>query len=208
MALGTYAQLKSSVEVWSKRQDVKDKIDDFIDLCETEIYSSSIEPLRVRSMVQLETSATSTSVRTLALPTGFLETRKFDLTVSNQRYNIEYLTPSAQFIREGTGSPRNYTITDQIEFDIVPDLAYVTNHSYYGKLAALSDSNTTNAILTDYPNVYLYGSLMVLYQWAENAEEYAKYQNLFIQAISGANTQDEQGNRGVATQKRRARRSP
>lgn len=208
MALSTYAQLKASVEVWSKRQDVKDKIDDFINLCETEIYSNSIEPLRVRSMVQLETSATSTSVRTLALPTGFLETRKIDLTVGNQRCNIDYVTPSAQGIRQGTGTPSNYTITDQIEYDIVPGQAYVTNHSYYGKLDALSDSATTNAILTSYPNVYLYGSLMVLYQWAENAEEYAKYQNLFIQAISGANTQDEQGNRGVATQRRRNRRSP
>lgn len=208
MALGTYAQLKASVETWSKRQDVNDKVDDFIDLCETEIYSNSIEPLRVRAMVQLETSATSTSLRTQALPTGFLETRKLDLTVGGERFDIDYVTPSYQAIKSGTSTPSNYTITDQIEYDIIPDLAYVTNHSYYGKLTALSDANTTNSILTNYPNIYLYGSLMVLFQWAENNEEYSKYQNLFIQAISGANKQDEQGNRGVASQKRRNGRNP
>jgi hypothetical protein len=208
MALGTYAQLKASVQTWSKRQDVTDKLDDFIDLCETEIYSNSIEPLRIRSMVQLQTSATSTSVRTQSLPTGFLEARRFDLTVSSSRPNIEYVTPSAQIIRDGTGLPSNYTITDQIEYDIIPNLAYVTNISYYGKLTALSDAATTNDILTNYPNVYLYGSLMVLNQWAENTEEFSKYQNLFIQAISGANNANAKGNTGVATQKRRGGRNP
>jgi hypothetical protein len=208
MALGTYAQLKAAVIVWSKRADVLDKVDDFIDLCETEIYSNSIEPLRIRAMVQLETSATSAIARTQALPTGFLQTRKIDLTVGNQRVNIDYVTPSHQFIRQGTGTPSNYTITSQIEYDIIPSVAFVTNHSYYGKLSALSDAATTNAILTNYPNIYLYGSLMTLNQWAENVEEFSKYQNLFIQAISGANNQDEQGNRGVATQRRRNGRNP
>lgn len=208
MALNNYANLKASVEVWSKREDVKDLIDDFITLCETEIYSNAIEPLRIRAMNQLETSATSTSLRDQALPTGFLETRKIDLTVGDERYDIKYVTPTYQAIRSGTGTPGNYTITDQIEYDIIPDQAYVTNHAYYGKLTGLSSSNTTNAILTSYPNVYLYGCLMVLYQWAENTEEYTKYQNLFIEAISGANSQDAQGNRGVASQKRSSRRNP
>lgn len=208
MALNNYANLKASVETWSKRQDVKDKIDDFIDLCETEIYSNSVEPLRIRAMVQLDTSATSSSVRTQALPTGYLEPRKFDLTVSGERYNIDYVTPSHQAIRSGTGTPSNYTVTSQIEYDVIPDDTYTTNLSYFGKLTALDSTNTTNAILTNYPNVYLYGCLMVLFQWAENNEEFAKYQNLFIQAIAGANAQDEQGNRGVASRRSRGGRNP
>lgn len=208
MALANYGNLKASIETWSKRQDVNDKLDDFIDLCETEIYSNAIEPLRIRSMVQLETSATSTSVRTQSLPTGFLEPRRFDLTVSGERPVIDYVTPSAQVIRQSTGLPSNYTITDQIEYDIIPDVAYVTNISYYGKLTALSSSNTTNSILTDYPNIYLYGSLMALFQWADNTEELAKYKNLFIEAISGANTTSALGDRGVASQKRRNGRNP
>jgi hypothetical protein len=208
MSLGTYAQLKASIITWSKRQDVSDKTDDFIDLCETEIYSNSIEPLRIKDMVLLSTGATSTSLRTQSLPTRFLEMRKFDLTVGNQRCNIDYVTPSFQTIRQGTGTPSNYTITSQIEYDIVPDLAYVTNISYYGKLLPLDSTNTTNSILTNYPNIYLYGCLMVLNQWAENDTEYVKYQNLFITAISGANTSDAMGNSGVATQKRRNGRNP
>jgi len=208
MALNNYANLKASVETWSKRQDVKDKIDDFLDLCEVEIYENSVEPLRIRSMVQLETSATSSSVRTQSLPTGFLEPRRFDLTVSAQRRTINYVTPTAQYIRTGTDVPTNYTITNQIEYDIIPDAAYVTNISYYGKLTALSSSNTTNAILTSHPNIYLYGTLAVLYQWAENDEEYAKYRGLFLEAIHGANNSDAEGDRGVATKKSNRGRRP
>ncbi len=208
MALSTYAQLKQSVQTWAKRQDVEDKIDDFLDLCETEIYTNSIEPLRIRSMVQLDTSAMSASVRTQALPTGFLEARRFDVTVGDQRPTIDYVTPSHQIIRDGTGLPRNYTVTDQIEYDVIPDQAYVTNIVYYGKLTALSNSNATNSILTNYPNIYLYGTLMVLFQWAENDEEYGKYQNLFIQAISGANNASAKGDRGVSSQKRLRGRNP
>lgn len=208
MALNNYANLKASVIEWSKRQDVTDRIDDFLDLCETEIYSNNIEPLRIRAMVQLETSATSTVARTQSLPTGFLEMRRFDLTVGSQRPTIDYVTPSAQIIRDGSGVPSNYTITSQIEYDIIPDQAYVTNISYYGKLTALSSSNTTNSILTNYPNIYLYGCLMVLNQWAEDDQEFAKYQSLFITAISGANSQDAMGNRGVASRKRRRGRNP
>ena len=208
MALNNYANLKASIQTWSKREDVTDKIDDFLDLCEYEIYSNSVEPLRIRSMVQLETSATSTSVRTQSLPTGFLEARRFDLTVSSQRYPISYITPDAQYIRTSTGTPSNYTITSQIEYDIIPDAAYVTNISYYGKLTALSSSNTTNDILTNFPNIYLYGGLSQLYTWAENDEEAAKYKTLFLQAIAGANNTDAEGSTGVATRKRRAGRNP
>jgi len=208
MALANYANLKASIQTWSKRQDVDDKLDDFIDLCETEIYSNAVEPLRIRSMVQLETSATSTSLRTQSLPTGFLEPRRSDLTVSGQRVVIDYVSPAAQIIRQGTAIPSNYTITDQIEYDIIPDAAYVTNISYYGKLTALSAAATTNAILTDYPNIYLYGSLMALFQWADNNEEMMKYKSLFIEAISGANTTSALGDRGVASQKRRSGRNP
>ena len=207
MALGNFSQLKASIETWSKRQDVSDKIDDFIAICEDQIYSNTTEPLRVRSMVQTATSATSSSVRTQALPTGYLEVRRYDFTISGQRPTIDYVTPAHMNVRDGTGTPSVYTITSQVEYDIIPVEAYVTNMIYYGKVTALSTSNTTNDILTNHPEVYLYGSLMVLFQWAEDDEQSIKYQNLFFQAISGANSADSAGNIGVAPRKLRRGRN-
>ena len=40
-----------------------------------------------------------------------------------------------------------------------PDANYTAYINYYKKFTALSDSNTTNFILTDHPAIYLYGSL-------------------------------------------------
>jgi len=208
MALVNYSDLKASVKKWSKRDDVDALLDDFIDICETEIYENTVEPLRLRSMIVTETSATSTSVRTQSLPTGFLEVRRTDLTIGTVRTPIDYVTPSAQVIRTGTAVPANYTITDQIEYDIIPDVAYVTNIVHYAKLTALSSSNTTNDIITNHSNIYLYGTLAILYQYAEDDEQAAQYKALFIAAINGANTSDDEGNRGVASQRSRRGRNP
>jgi hypothetical protein len=208
MALANFSDLKASIKKWSKREDVDDLIPDFIAICENQIYSNTTEPLRVGSMVQTSVGATSASVRTQAKPTGYLEVRRYDFEISGQRPSIHYVTPTKMNIRDGSGLPATYTITSQIEYDIQPDQVYVTNMIYYGKLTALSDSNTTNSILTDSAEIYLYGSLMALFQWAEDDEQSIKYQNLFFQAIHGANSADSAGNIGVATQKQRWGRNP
>ena len=59
------------------------------------------------------------------------------------------------------GSPRFYAITDsQLELYPSPGEATDINVLYYEKIPALSDSQTTNWLLTDAPDVYLYGSLV------------------------------------------------
>jgi hypothetical protein len=208
MAFVNFSDLKASIEVWSKREDVKALIPDFIAFAENQIYSNTTEPLRIRSMVKTATDVTSVSVRTQALPSDYLEIRRYDFDISNQRRTIDYLTPAHMNISSGTGTPSNYTITSQIEYNIQPDEAYATNLTYYGKLTALSDANPTNDILTNHADIYLYGSLMTLFQYAEDDEQSIKYQNLFFQAIHGSNSVDSAGNIGVATQKQRRGRNP
>ena len=208
MALDNYANLKAAIENWSHREDIKGFVDDFIAICETEIYSNSDVSLRIRSMVQTESSVTSTANRIQALPVNFLEPRRYEFVISGSRPTIDYVTPASMNIRDGVGTPLVYTVTNQIEFDVVPDQEYETNLIYYGKLDALSDAAPTNSILTDYPNIYLYGSLWALNQWAEHDENIAKYKLLFLEAIDGANRTDSTGSQGVATQRQRRRRSP
>ena len=43
--------------------------------------------------------------------------------------------------------------------DSVLHLIFYTGNSYYKAIGALSDSNTTNYILSKHPAIYLYGSL-------------------------------------------------
>lgn len=198
MALANYSQLYAAIGDWSHREDVGSYIDDFITLAEKEFYFNLDTPLRVREMEALDTSACSTANRFLALPTDFLESRRLDLTVSGLRKPIKYVTPNMLDIQTGTGYPTFFTITDQIEFDILPDQPYVTNLQYYKTLTALDSTNTTNAILTKYPNIYLYGALWALFKWARNDEEAAKFYNDFIRAIDGANIASQRGRYGAS----------
>lgn len=208
MALDNYANLKAAVEGWSHRQDIGGYIDDFIDICEKEFYQGNSVRLRTRDMNITETSAMSASVRTQALPTNYLETIRFDVTNGGERRTIDYRTPEQTIIRSGTGTPKYYTITDQIEYDIQPDTALVTNIVHYARLNALDSTNTTNAILTNYPNVYLYGCLWALFQWARNSEEEQKFYAKFLEAIAGANSSGSDGSYGVSMQKIRRGRNP
>ena len=158
MALNTYSTLKTSIANWLNRSDLTSEIsDDFIKLVEADINSK----LRIRKMV---TQATITiDSETEALPTGFLQVRDFYILSGSTKYPLRYMTPSQMDQVKGTsvtGIPQAYTILgDTFRFTPKPDSTYTGYINYYKKFDALSDTNTTNFILTDHPAIYLYGSL-------------------------------------------------
>lgn len=186
MAITTYAELKAALTDWGKRPDDTDMLDTFIDLAEADIWES----LRIRGM---ETRATGNlSGRTLALPSDFLEARKFRLTSDPSR-ELLFKTPESLRIVSGSGVPKHWTITDQIEFDKTPDSTYGYELTYYKSLTALSAANTSNSVLTRYPKVYLYGGLKHYFDWAQQEEKAIKYGALFEKAVKDANRNDKSG---------------
>jgi hypothetical protein len=59
-----------------------------------------------------------------------------------------------------TGTPEVYTILgDKLRFAPKPDSTYTSTMNFYKKFDVLSDSNTSNFILSDHPSIYLYGAL-------------------------------------------------
>jgi hypothetical protein len=192
MSLTTYLGLKDSIESWSHRNDVANRLDDFIDLAESEMYRH----LRIRDM-ETRTTAT-TSGRYLALPTGFLEMRRVRLISGAQYFELLYSTPEGMYISQDSGIPGVYTITSQLEFDRSPDSAYTIEYQYYASLSALSAGSPTNAILTRFPNIYLFGSLWALYLWALQEDKAEYYYGKFMQAIQTANREDSKGRHGPA----------
>jgi hypothetical protein len=192
MSLTTYLGLKDAIESWSHRNDVASRLDDFIDLAESEMFRH----LRIRDM-ETRTTAT-TSGRYLALPTGFLEMRRVRLISGAQYFELLYSTPEGMYISQDSGIPGVYTITSQLEFDRSPDSAYTIEYQYYAMLTALSATNTSNAVLTRFPNIYLYGALWALYLWALQEDKAEYYYGKFRQAIQTANREDSKGRHGPA----------
>ena len=198
MALNNYANLKTAVIEWSKRDDALSLVDDFIDLAESEMYANDVEPLQIREMEARATASTSTSDRYLALPTGFQSMRRLMLSLSGRDCDVRAVAPDQLRIYGDSGIPRYFAVTSQIEFDRVSDSAYTVDMQYYKKIDALSSSNTTNDILTNYPQIYLHGCLWALRTWSLEEEKAEYHYTKFIRAIKGANKKSNKGRYGPA----------
>lgn len=192
MPLSTYLGLRDAIESWSHRNDVSSRLDDFIDLAESEMRRW----LRIRDMETRSTA--STNGRFLSLPQKFVEMRRLRLNSGSQYYEILSKTPESLYITADSGMPKGYTINSQIEFDRTPDSTYTVEMEYYAYPDALSSTNTSNAVLTRFPSIYLFGSLWALYQWALQEDKSEYFYNKFIAAIQSANREDKKGRHGPA----------
>jgi hypothetical protein len=159
VAISTFAELKAAVASWLARGDLNDKIEDFITLAEARFNRR----LRVRLM-ETEDDAFSIAAEEVSLPSGFRGVRDFFIPSGSVRYRLKYLSPET--LRErypspsSTGIPRHYTMLgDFFVFGPIPDVTYTATLIYYTKFTPLSASNTTNNMLTNHPDLYLFTSL-------------------------------------------------
>ena len=159
MALNTYSALKTSIANWLNRTDLTSEIsEDFIVLAEKDFNSK----LRIRKMISTDNSFTI-DAETEALPTGFLQVRDFYILIGGTKHSLTYITPAQMDQIKGgstTGQPNSFTILgDNFRFAPSPDSSYTGVLNFYKEFDPLSDSNTSNYILTNHPAIYLYGSL-------------------------------------------------
>lgn len=68
-----------------------------------------------------------------------------------------------------------------------PDQAYTAECTYYEKLLPLSGSQTTNSILTEAPDIYLWGALIAAEKYTENDPRSKEWKQDFEQAIAELN---------------------
>jgi hypothetical protein len=193
MALSTYSELKTSIANWLNRSDLTSEIqDDFIKLTEADINSK----LRIRKMVT-ETSITI-DAETEDLPTGFLQVRDFFITEGGTKYALTYMTPSQMDQIKGSstsGMPEVFTILgDKFRFAPTPSASYAGTLNFYKSFDALSDSNTSNFILTNHPAIYLYGSLYHAANFLGGVEpqRLAQWQGMYTTALERLERNDRE----------------
>lgn len=203
MPLDNFANLKATIKSRSSRDDISDDdLNDFIAQAEAEFYNNPAEPLRIRAMESRDTLTASTSSRFLALPTDFLEMRSLQIVSDSGNQDISYMAPEQMSIPNESGKPRYFTISTQLEFDKQPDSAYSITILYLKKLTALDDTNTTNSVLSQSPNIYLYGGLWALFESIQEFDVAQYYYQRFINAIQGLNKTDKRGRYGPAPKMR------
>ena len=194
MAIDSYANLKQAIENFSHRTDISNVIDNFIELTENDIDKR----LMLRNNELRATATMSTTDRFLALPDRFLKMRRLTLINGSLNYEIEFRSSESMPIQNDPGRPIYFTVTSQLEFDRIADSAYTLEMSYFSRLVPLTSSNTSNDVLTDYPDLYLWGCLTQLALWEKDLEQFQIYQSKFDNAMNEANKQERKGRYGTA----------
>ena len=190
MAISNYGELKTSVANWLDRDDLTERIPEFIALCESMIIRS----LRIRGMETLDTSIdTVGGQRNYDLPSGYLQMKEFHLTTSPIK-SLSYLTPEMMFrvwAGSTTGPPTAYTIIqEQFNLRTAPASVISTSMLYYKQLDALSDSTATNWVITNAPHLYLYGSLLQAEPFLMNDARVPLWEKAVRQSLADLQEQD------------------
>ena len=190
MAISTFAELKTATANWLDRSDLTDRIPEFIALAEARFNRI----LRIRDMETVSTAiSTAAGTREYSLPTGFVQMKEFHLS-TDPLTPLAYITPEMMtriWAGSGQGKPEVFTIiADNVRMGPSPDAVYTTSMLYYKTFTALSDSATTNDMLTNNPDVYLYGTLLEAEPFIMNDERVQLWGMAFKQAIDDIQNQD------------------
>lgn len=153
--IDSYASLKTSIAAFLHRTDLTDMIPEFIADAENRIYND----LRVRAMEAAYSSTTASTT----LPTGFLEWIFLYIDDDSEqklsRRDAEWIYTRYPD-RSGGGKPVFFAREgDSLIFGPSPNSTYLLAGRYYKKLDALSDSNTTNWLITDAPELIRFAAL-------------------------------------------------
>lgn len=156
MAINSYSTLCDAVGRWLYRDDLTDVIPDFIALAESRINRDLV--LRV-----MEKTATGTlNGATFDAPSDLGITQRLSIQADSREVELRYVAPeNISKFSLGTDLPQMYTlIGGQFKVIPAPDGAYTYNLYYLGDLPHLSSTQTTNWLILNAPDVYLYAALL------------------------------------------------
>jgi hypothetical protein len=168
MAITNYTELKAVVADWLNRQDLTDRIPDFITLAGTRLQR---DMARVKHPGAISQAIATVVDNYAPVPQDFIGV--YQLMTQDARQIINYVSPdqSMTLLASSTAGSSNaiggsdiyYTIIGK-QFRLFEPETSNTNFNlelwYYAYLPQLSDTTATNWVLQRYPDLYLYGSLV------------------------------------------------
>ena len=178
MALATYSDLKTAIANWANRADLTDRIPEFIALAEARLVRHKL----LRAWETDSTLTGSVGSRSIAVPTGFLTAMSLWLEDTTGRKELRFVLPELMTTDTSDGEPEYWTVDGAfIKFERELDSAYsftLRNRQF----AALSDSATTNGLLTAHPDAYLFASMSELFSYLMDDQQTAKWEARYTQA--------------------------
>src|SRR5262249_19196406 len=154
MAITTYSELQTAIGNWLNRTDLTDRIPEFIALAEAQMNRR----LRVRQMVTRAEAALAGEF--VSAPSDMLEPIQMSLEISESDIGLlRYVAPERLLAGKvgiaSTAEPEFFTVVGgSLQLLPAPDTTYTGEITYYARLPPLA-SNSTNWLLSGYPDAYL-----------------------------------------------------
>lgn len=154
MSITTYAELQTEIAAWVNKTSLTAKIPDFVTLAEAKLnrrlrtrwQEATLTPTAIDTDFHIAQPANVAAVKALwrdAEPTWRIEQKDLSYVIEN---------------RDSSGGLAGFYAWDGANWSFDGAADDITG-TVYEKVPALSDSATTNWLLTDHPDVYLFTSL-------------------------------------------------
>lgn len=190
MPITNYTELKSAVADFLNRDDLTSVIPTFISLAEAQMQRV------IRHHKMMQRSEAEIDTRYFALPSDWAETVRFHV-IGDRTYRLELTSLDDMLqLRQANGNPTGIPthfahVGEQLEVYPTPSGTFDVELLYFKDIPALSDSNTTNWLLTDYPDVYLYGALMQSAPYLDDDQRMQVWSTLYGNSVQAINQESK-----------------
>jgi hypothetical protein len=205
MSITNYGQLAASMKAWLDRtadDDMTPYIPEFVDLCNTRLKADLDDRLMVKRSASAAMTVNDLPADYSAVgDEGMVTLMTADDVVSSQlRYATEKQMANMGDAMASVSVPSYYTIIGkQIEFyPPAVDSDWLWRMTYQARpvLDSAVDAST-NDILTEWPALYLYGSLVHSAPFLEDDSRLMTWQALYNDALQAANAHAEEAQAGT-----------
>lgn len=204
VTINTYGGLSSAVLAWLSRTGdttLSSRFDDFLAMCERRMYygyatddpSNPLrsDPLRCPELETVDTAFSLGTTGTVAQPTGFLEViSAYNSNINSPMQIVSQKTIDGYGSQSVSGTKLLAVSGTNFRYLDIPTTAQTVTLRYYAKLTTPTAS-TANSILTNYPDVYLYGCLTEAAIFTQATDEATKYLALYNASVAGLNARKE-----------------
>lgn len=193
MAITNYTNLQTSIADFLNRDDLTSVIPTFIQLAEADMNRQ----VRHWKMEARSTGTQDAGDQYMQIPSDWLETIRLHLTGSGTSALTLTSRAAMADIRAknediSTVKPYYYTHADG-QFELYPTPTEDTDFEllYYQKIPDLA-TNSTNWLLTDAPDVYLYGALLHSAPYLQEDARTQTWASMYAAAVQNVNNASEQ----------------
>lgn len=196
MALANYSDLLTSISTWLHRGDLTTIAPDLVKLGEARLNRDLLTADRFAEV-------TGTMTNPITLPADYWSCKSLVMVVGNYENPLRMISPEEYAIHKAAGGyPYGFTEMEG-ELRITEDATGDYALRYFKAIPPLA-TNSTNSILTKYPDVYLWACLAEASSYVAVDERISLWESKYQNALAAIRVDDDRRRFGGSILRQRA----